>query len=51
MEDLLPQPQGGQPGIAPSQVPKGKAFEYRVIGEGEDRRVYVVTTDPPGEFA
>lgn len=30
---------------------EGYALECLVIGEGEDRRVYVVTTSPPEEYA
>ena len=32
-------------------VPEGHALECLVIGEGEQRRVYVVTTEPPAEDA
>lgn len=32
-------------------VPQGYALECLIIGEGEQRRVYVVTTDPPEEYA
>ncbi|CAN7423660.1 hypothetical protein LJR232_002614 [Aquipseudomonas alcaligenes] len=32
-------------------VPEDQALECLVIGEGEDRRVYVVTTDPPEEYS
>lgn len=32
-------------------VPDGQALECLVIGEGEQRRVYVVTTTPPTELA
>ena len=44
----------GQPGDKnrPSHwfdVPEGQALECLVIGEGEKRRVYVVTTEPPAE--
>ncbi|BFN27523.1 hypothetical protein PSCT_04515 [Pseudomonas sp. SCT] len=31
-------------------VPEGYALECLVIGEGEQRRVYVVTTAPPAEY-
>ncbi|NKQ09846.1 hypothetical protein DQ405_004385 [Pseudomonas sp. SST3] len=31
-------------------VPAGYALECLVIGEGEQRRVYVVTTTPPAEY-
>ncbi|MDA0426038.1 hypothetical protein NPN27_12200 [Stutzerimonas stutzeri] len=31
-------------------VPEGFALECLVIGEGEQRRVYVVTTAPPAEY-
>ena len=46
----------GQPGDKnrPSHwfdVPEGYALECLVIGEGEQQRVYVVTTDPPEEYA
>lgn len=32
-------------------VPEGHALECLVIGEGEHRQVYVVTTDSPAEYA
>lgn len=32
-------------------VPEGYALECLVIGEGEQRRVYVITTEPPTEYA
>lgn len=32
-------------------VQEGCALECLVIGEGDERRVYVVTTDPPAEYA
>jgi len=46
----------GQPGEKnrPSHwfdVPEGFALECLVIGEGEQRRAYVVTTEPPAEHA
>lgn len=46
----------GQPGDKnrPShwfEVPKGYALECLVIGEGEQRRVYAVTTSSPAEHA
>ena len=31
-------------------VPKGQGIECLVIGEGEERRAYVVTTTPPAKF-
>lgn len=31
-------------------VPEGFALECLVIGEGEQQRVYVVTTAPPAEY-
>ncbi|MDW3716586.1 hypothetical protein [Pseudomonas sp. 2023EL-01195] len=31
-------------------IPQGQALECLVIGEGEERRVYVVTTAPPEEY-
>lgn len=31
-------------------VPEGAALECLVIGEGEERRVYVVTTEPPAGY-
>lgn len=46
----------GQPGDKnrPSHwfdVPQDYALSCLVLGEGENRRVYVVTTDPPPEYA
>lgn len=46
----------GQPGDKnrPSHwfdVAEGCGLECLVLGEGENRRVYVVTTDPPPEYA
>lgn len=32
-------------------VQAGHALECLIIGEGEQQRVYVVTTDPPAEYA
>lgn len=32
-------------------MPPGYALDCLVIGDGEDRRVYVVTSSPPDEFA
>lgn len=32
-------------------VPEGYALECLLIGEGEQRRVYVITTEPPTEYA
>lgn len=32
-------------------IPEGSALECLVIGENDERRVYVVTTDPPTEYA
>ena len=32
-------------------VSEGYALECLVIGEGEHRRVYIVTTYPPAEYA
>ena len=32
-------------------VPNGYALKCLVIGEGEQQRVYVVTTEPPAEYA
>lgn len=46
----------GQPGdkSRPSHwfdVPEGYALDCLIIGEDEQQRVYVVTTDPPEEYA
>lgn len=32
-------------------VPAGQALDCLIIGEGDQRRVYVVTTEPPEEFS
>lgn len=32
-------------------VPEGYALECLVLEEGEQRRVYIVTTDAPAEYA
>ena len=32
-------------------IPEGYALECLVLGEGDARQVYVVTTDPPAEYA
>lgn len=32
-------------------VPEGYALECLVLGEGEQRQVYIVTTDAPAEYA
>ena len=31
-------------------VPESSALECLVIGEGEERRVYVITTEPPADY-
>ena len=40
-----------EPAVSLVRCAGGLCFERLVIGEGEQRRVYIVTTDAPAEYA